>query len=128
MTDEEIEKALHCLKGKESPCKDCSYQIREYNCRTFVISDTLDYINRLKEQLYQAEQKLAECENGYQGTLFLERCKHKDELEQMRQNTAKEIMQDFKDILASMDCSMKSWASAITKVNSIGKKFGVSDD
>lgn len=54
MTDEQIEKALHCIKGEELPCKDCNYQTRQYNCRAFVIADTIDYINRLKAEKEQA--------------------------------------------------------------------------
>ncbi|MCH5315451.1 MAG: hypothetical protein J1E81_06025 [Eubacterium sp.] len=125
MTDEEIEKALsYC---KDTDCEYCPYTFI-LGCEDKLREDARGYINRLKEQLYQAEQKLAECENGYQGTLFLERCKHKDELEQVRQDTAKEIVQGVKDILAEMDCSMKSWLAIITKINKLGEKFGVLDD
>lgn len=49
----------------------------------------------LREQLYQTEQKLAECENGYEGTLFLERCKAEDDKEYIRKETAKEHLHDI---------------------------------
>lgn len=89
MTDEEIEKAL-------------------YNADDIAISedvdcyDILDYINRLKEQIYQAEQKLAECEVGYLATLDLERRMRADDKEQIRKDTAKDIfktiLNDFRDV------------------------------
>ena len=80
MADEEIEKAL-------------------YNADDIAISedvdccDILNYIKRLKEQIYQTEQKLSECEVGYQATLDLERRMRADEKEQVRKDTAKEILQ-----------------------------------
>lgn len=80
MTDEEIEKAL-------------------YNADDIAISedvdccDILDYINRLKEQIYQAEQKLSECEVGYQATLDLERRMRADDKEQIRKDTTKELLE-----------------------------------
>lgn len=55
-------------------------------------SEVLNYINRLKEQLYQAEQKLAECEVGYQGALDLERRMAIDAVEKSKKDTAREIL------------------------------------
>lgn len=60
----------------------------------------LNYINRLKEQFYQTEQKLAECENGYSLELHtanmrirsLEQDKDEIKIKQKKQ-TAKEIYQ-----------------------------------
>lgn len=49
-------------------------QIGVLKCHRIVReSPTADVVPR-----EEAERKLAECENGYQGTLFLERCKIKD--------------------------------------------------
>lgn len=81
MTDEEIEFALeqYSLAGGS-------------NVQNMDWAGTLDYINRLKEQLYKTEQKLAECEVGYLATLDLERRMRADDKEQIRKGTAKEIL------------------------------------
>ncbi len=96
MTDEEIEKALTCHSGNTF-CSECAYR-GIMGCRIQVNKEALDYIIRLKaererliEQLCQTEQKLAECENGYEGTLFLERCKAESDKEQIRKKTVREF-------------------------------------
>lgn len=43
---------------------------------------------KLKKENYQLQQKLGECENGYEQTLFLERCKAND----IKKETVREIV------------------------------------
>lgn len=55
-----------------------------------------DFVYKLyfdqREQLYQTEQRLAECEVGYQGKLFLEHCMVNDAVEKAKKDTAKDIL------------------------------------
>lgn len=95
MTDEEIEKTIQCCAALPN-CGKCPLKNTDGTAagdKDLLISQSLDYINRLKEQLYQTEQKLAECENGYQATLDLERRMRADDKEEIRKETAKEILQ-----------------------------------
>lgn len=129
MTNEEIEKALKICGGNSGDiCNNCPYTTL-FKCGDNLCEDALDYINRLKDQLYQSEQKLAECENGYEGTLFLERCKYKDELEQVRQDTAKEILQTIQIVymrdVGSTDIEDTFFYDELIK---IAAKYGVEID
>ena len=76
MTDEQIEKALkYC--GQDIPdCENCDYGTNSESGRRcfYIASDALDYINRLKEEKYQLEQNLGQCENGYKLELHTARC------------------------------------------------------
>ncbi len=84
MTNSEIEKALACCsKGGIHCCDDCPL-IDEDNCPYYLIEQAYDYINRLKEEKYQLEQKFSECENGHQGAVFAERCKSKSGQDQIQ--------------------------------------------
>ena len=112
MTDEEIEFALeqYSLAGGS-------------NVQNMDWVGTLDYINRLKEQIYQTEQKLAECEVGYQATLDLERRMRADDKEQIRKNTAKDIIQLMKQV---QEMFYDKEYTAIQNI--ISKRYGVEVD
>lgn len=92
MTDEEIEKALNCCK-KESwdYCCNCHY-IDVPDCGNALIQDSIDYIERLKDEIAgltgALEAKQTDCENL---TRTLEECN--EELKAVREETAKEILQ-----------------------------------
>lgn len=48
MTDNEIIKALECLKGEKSLCNSCSYGARYPDCKKYAIRYIHDLINRQK--------------------------------------------------------------------------------
>lgn len=52
LSDTEIIKAFKCLCGEEIFCRECKYSGHIYypECRQQVAKDTLDLINRLKEE------------------------------------------------------------------------------
>ena len=56
MTDNDIIKALECCKGEDIPCADCPY-IDFGQCQTYVASDALRLINRLKTEIEKLEGK-----------------------------------------------------------------------
>lgn len=141
MTDEEIEKALHCIKGEELPCKDCSYHVRQFNCRAFVIADTLDYIKRLKSENAEAKElckkKVGDLKvnewirimtaAGYEVTAI----SLTEHVEQIRKETAKEVLQKVRkhyppsreDTRATLDdCYM------LDVLDDIAKQYGVEVD
>lgn len=123
MTDEEIEKALtQCGDLSNFDCKGCPLE-GEALCYSIIRENALDYINRLKEQIYQTEQKLAECENGYQATLDLERRMRADDKEQARKDTAKEILQLWYD-----ECMARLRPEEAKQVAQIAKDYGVGVD
>lgn len=66
MSNEEIEQMLkNCSETYNVTCGiDCPYK-NQGSCRNHLMNDTLDYINRLKEEIYQLKQNLGQCENGY---------------------------------------------------------------
>lgn len=110
-TDVEIEKALECCLDYEcGNCTDCPYyEEKSPMCLTRLAKDALDYINRLKSAIAEAQalcrkkvgdlkandwikmMKLA----GYEVNLVSE----KEKMEQVRKETAKEILQDLKGLL-----------------------------
>ena len=100
---EQIINALECCtrgrKSKEDiPCLDCPYN--ECNlvggtserqvsgtCQGWLMKDALALIKEQDEQIFNLENRLKECENGYEGTLFLESCKLHDAEEKVKELT-----------------------------------------
>lgn len=52
---------------------------------TQAIRDTLAIINSYEHTIFELENRLKECENGYEGTLYLDRCKLHDAEEKIRE-------------------------------------------
>ena len=141
MEREQIIKGLECCtRGRDSngdiPCLECPYN--ECNivggtserqtsgtCQGWLMKDALALIKQQDEQIFQLENRLKECENGYSQTLGIERARVKElteeneiltkanevyaELEQgclvtgvkkVQANTVREI---FKEIYSSLD-------------------------
>ena len=108
MERNEIIKALECCtRGRKSnedrPCLECPYN--ECNivggtserqisgtCQGWLMKDALALIRSQDEQLFQLENRLKECENGYAGTLHLERCKLHDAEEKVKELTEEKEM------------------------------------
>ena len=53
------------------------------------ITDAIALIKEQEEQIFKLENRLKECENGYEGTLFLDRCKLHDAEEKIKELTEK---------------------------------------
>lgn len=49
---------------------------------------TTEELKEKSEQIFKLENRLKECENGYEGTLFLESCKRHDAEEKVKELTA----------------------------------------
>ena len=94
MKMDQIIKALECCtRGRKSnedrPCLECPYN--ECNivggtserqtsgtCQGWVMKDALALIKQQDEQIFQLENRLKECENGYSQTLGIERARIKE--------------------------------------------------
>ena len=84
---EQIKKVLeHCTNWTfETGCKGCPY---EDNCiDEDVTRDALALINSQEQKIFELENRLKECENGYKGTNFLDRCKLHDAEEKVKKLT-----------------------------------------
>lgn len=90
---EQIIKACeHCLNKKTNSlkdCPDCKYFYKGYRCKTGLLADALALIKQQDEQIFKLENRLKECENGYEGTLYLDRCKLHDAEQKIKELTEK---------------------------------------
>jgi len=92
MEKEQIIKALELHStGSVDDCKNCPYDRIELaddeTCANRMCLDTLALIKSQDEQIFQLENRLKECENGYAGTLHLESCKLHDAEEKIKELT-----------------------------------------
>ena len=79
MDREQIVKALECLVDNYS--ENGSYS-------TYVtLRDALALIKSQEQKIFELENRLKECENGYEGTLYLDRCKLHDAEEKVKELT-----------------------------------------
>ncbi len=86
MEREKIEKALE-LHSEMKPCVDkCPYGGHNY-CGCDMAKDALSLIKSQEQKIFELENRLKECENGYEGTLFLDRCKLHDAEEKVKKLT-----------------------------------------
>lgn len=95
MEKEQIIKALECCTSG-GPCRECEYKDKSkdtFGCRKKCLKDALALIKQQDEQIFQLENRLKECENGYAGTLHLESCKLHDAEERLKELT--EERKDF---------------------------------
>ena len=85
---EQIIKALECCKGEDIPCTECIYA--DFGqCQTYMANDALALITSQEQKIFELENRLKECENGYEGTLFLDKCKLHDAEEKIKKLTQK---------------------------------------
>lgn len=78
---EQIKQTLKIYADTISPsrCAVCSWaEILKGLCEPLLFEHTISLIEKQDEQIFQLENRLKECENGYEGTLHLERCKLHD--------------------------------------------------
>lgn len=81
---EDIIKALECFHTRILNTK-IAEKITE--TEIMAIINALALIKDQAEQIFKLENRLKECENGYEGTLFLDRCKLHDAEEKVKQLT-----------------------------------------
>lgn len=102
MERNDIIKALECCC---SYCdkENCPYKTHDIPiaCMTMRMVDALTLIKDQAEQIFKLENRLKECENGYEGTLFLDRCKLHDAEEKVKQLTEekREIFEGVEKII-----------------------------
>lgn len=129
MTDEEIEKALECCQWAVKACKECPLDSNT-PCMTNLHTATLAYMRRLKEEnkrlkenydnLYDFKRKLEDelTERGfaeyYHGDF---RILSDEEKEQIRKETAKEILQALCE-------PMEVWTETEDSEKSLQRKIG----
>ena len=70
---EDLLKALECCM-QYGKCGECPY--RSKDCK--YDKDALSLIKAQDQKIFELENRLKECENGYEGTLFMEGCKLTD--------------------------------------------------
>ena len=94
MSEEQIKTALKCLsKPNSSPAdrEKCYFMWKEpscFSCYHEAAQNALALITSQEQKIFELENRLKECENGYEGTLYLERCKLHDAEEKVNQLTA----------------------------------------
>lgn len=67
-------------------CRNCSYQNINW-AHSDILKQALNFIKKQEEQIFKFEHQLEEQENGYEGTLHLERCKLHDAEEKVKELT-----------------------------------------
>lgn len=94
---EQVKKALECCVTQGAACRDCpiKYDSRGARCYAYLKQDALSLIKSYEEQIFALENRLKECENGYEGTLALEREKVKELTEENErlQDLVKEVQE-----------------------------------
>lgn len=94
-----IIKALECcIEGTSEACLKCSFRLTPPYpvCKTMIQKHALALITSQERRIFELENRLKECENGYEGTLHLERAKLHDAEEKVKELT--EEVADWKAI------------------------------
>ena len=87
---EQIIKGLECCADENSCEGKCPYYSNVVTvCSTNLAKDALAIIKEQDERIFKLENRLKECENGYEGTLYLERCKLHDAEQKIEELTKK---------------------------------------
>lgn len=73
---------------KEATCSGCPY-FSKIGCKKHLYQDALALIKEQEQKIFELENRLKECENGYKGTSFLDRCKLHDAEEKIKKLTAR---------------------------------------
>ena len=134
MSEEQIKTALKCLsKPNSSPAdrEKCYFMWKEpscFSCYHEVAQNALALITSQEQNIFELENRLKECENGYEGTLYLDRCKLHDAEEKIKELTeenerlrsenktvAKRTARKFVKMLKSHDCRCDSCINEIKK-------------
>lgn len=83
-----------------------------------ILCEALNFIKKQDELIFKLENRLKECENGYEGTLHLERCKLHDAEEKVKELTqANEQLSDSYDHLEKTKDELLSERAVLIKEN-----------
>ena len=82
---ENIRVALRCHADEKNKCAICPYN--KESCSIELAKDAIALINSQEQKIFALENRLKECENGYKGTNFLDRCKLHDAEEKVKELT-----------------------------------------
>ena len=87
---EQIIKALecctNCICNHAKTDTECPLVKMDF-CKNYLMKQSLALIKEQDEQIFKLENRLKECENGYEGTLSLDRCKLHDAEEKVKELT-----------------------------------------
>lgn len=99
-TDEQIKKALECLKGFAVKCRDCAYSPRFKfpNCRQKAAHDALDIINRQEAEI-EVLQKTAETQQSLAQDRYFEIKKLNIERDKLIAEAKSEAIKEFAERL-----------------------------
>ena len=89
---EQIIKALECCivnDWNSTKCNECPIYNGGGGCIDELKEATLTLINSQERKIKELENRLKECENGYEGTLYLDRCKLHDAEQKIKELTEK---------------------------------------
>ena len=86
---EQIIKALECCISDKNICDKCPIQAEceENPFASTIQRFALKTIKSQEQKIFELENRLKECENGYEGTQFLDRCKLHDAEEKVKKLT-----------------------------------------
>ena len=92
MEHNEIIKALECCASGNCisgncPLCDLANDFDMLGCTSKLATNTLALFNSQEQKIFELENRLKECENGYEGTLYLERCKLHDAEQKIKELT-----------------------------------------
>lgn len=96
-----------CANEYLNTCNDCPYTEDYINCHQLLAKDALAIIKAQDQNIFELEKRIAENENGYAQTLFLEKCKNKDLTDELKK------IKKAKYIFATVDYCSDDLAAAI---------------
>lgn len=128
LTDEQIEMILACCGKRKPDCEKCPYNCDTYNRRCYRSAEqALAYINRLKEKIYQLEQNLGQCENGYKQELFTARYDLGEE-KQARKLAETQLRELLSALYKQTDNEDKSFTLYQSDVVEIAKDYKITEE
>ena len=117
----EIIKALkYCTDGGR--CLDCQYDkgnsFTKEGCMASHMRYALALITSQEQKIFDLENRLKECENGYEGTLHLESCKLHDAEEKVKELTqAHDMLSESYDHLEKTKDNLLAERARLTEEN-----------
>jgi len=102
MTDNEIIKALECLRGKQTFCRECKYSAHLHyrECQQAAAQDALDLINRQKAEIERLNEVVERIQHHCRQLCILEA----KQVNNIKAEAIKEFAERLKDEMES-----KAW-------------------
>ena len=69
--------------------------------------DTCDLLFKEEAEVEQLQRNLEQCENGYKQQIHIMECKHKDEVEEAKQEVAREILDKICFVFDQMEMEIE---------------------